>query len=222
MSAPAVDGGLETLTALLEDVTPDLRRVAEQVAQQYEDGDLTLEIAAGVLAIVIAAGNEQAAALGAAHTAATLTARGLPAAVPAAAVPARTAVAPAAVGSIADRAPSGLLVSGAVPPMDYRRGTDRLDAAARIVLKHETGSVSAAGRLAVTEALDAAREAQMRALLTSPAAGSAVGWRRVLDFKPCPTCVDWSAGGTVFALTSSMPTHPRCGCTREIVFEGDQ
>lgn len=215
MSAPAVDGGLETLTALLEDVTPGLRRVAEQVAEQYEAGDLTLEVAAGVLAIVIAAGNEQAAALGAAHTAATLTARGLPAAVPAAAVPAR------AVGSIADRAPSGLLVSGAVPPMDYRRDTDRLDAAARIVLK-QNGSAPAAGRLAVTEALDAAREAQMRALLTSPAAGSAVGWRRVLDSKPCPVCVDWSAGGAVFPLRSSMKTHPRCGCTREIVFEGDQ
>jgi|SRR5699024_8104323 len=221
MTAVLEDGDLETLTALLESVTPNLRRVAEQVAEQYEDGDLTLEVAAGVLAIVVAAGNEQAAALGEAHMAATLTARGL---TPAAAAPAPAAIAPApaAIGSIADRGPNGLLISGAVPPMDYRRDTDRLDAAARIVLKHETGSVSAAGRLAVTEALEAAREAQMRALLTSPSAGSAVGWRRVLDAKPCPVCVDWAAGGTVFPLRSSMQTHPRCGCTRAIVFEGDQ
>lgn len=182
---------LENLTARVEDMGDNVERVADQVLAEYEAGALTLAAAIAALGIILHTANRQAAVVAAASVASSLAAAGI-------VVPA-VAASPATIARRLDR--------------------DRLTDAVQTVMA-EDDPAGPLHRLARTEVAHTAREAQLSAVESAPAAARRriIGWRRRLDSDPCPTCRAWAAGGRVLPFPGKMATHPNCECTRELVY----
>lgn len=169
-----------TFSDLLVGLSADTERAATAVATRYVSQEITLTEAATALELVVRTGNTRGSTLGAAAC--------------------REVLATLGEYTLAVAAPAALAHADDIV---------RIGKAVTTVLAGRETAVSAAARLARSEAVEAAQTAFGSVLGQSK---KVRGWKRGMESDPCELCSWWSRDGRVWPKDYTLQRHKGCTC----------
>ncbi|UYG15634.1 hypothetical protein BRM3_08220 [Brachybacterium huguangmaarense] len=170
---------MTTFTDLLAHLGSRAERQATTIASKYVSGQIDLEIAIDGLEVVVRTSNARGLNLGEAACRELLI-------------------------SLGD---DTSVVTGEA--YSHVHDAERIQKATRTALAEQGSAVMAAGRLARSEAIEAAQSAFSRTMQTSR---RVKGWKRGMEPDACELCTWWWREGRVWPKGYSLQTHKGCTC----------